>query len=69
MIQQYGFGDRSCRRNGRRRWRGGSRSSAAARLSSLVVVTLAVLLVFSVAGLSQADPALLDRLAGGLDAL
>jgi amino acid transporter len=35
-------------------------SSAVARLSSLVVVTLAVLLVFSVAGLSQADPALLD---------
>jgi amino acid transporter len=36
-----------------------SGASAAAKLSSLVVVTLAVLLVFSAAGLTQADPALL----------
>ncbi|HEX5827602.1 MAG TPA: APC family permease [Candidatus Limnocylindrales bacterium] len=36
-----------------------SGASAAAKLSSLVVVTLTVLLVFSVAGLTQADPALL----------
>jgi amino acid transporter len=36
-----------------------SGSSAAAKLSSLVVVTIAILAVFSVAGLTQADPALL----------
>jgi amino acid transporter len=36
-----------------------SGASAAAKLSSLVVVTLTVLLVFSVAGLTQADRALL----------
>jgi amino acid transporter len=34
-------------------------SSVVARLSSLVVVTVTILIIFSVAGLSQADPALL----------